>query len=628
MEHFFQGGEMKVALAAGVVLRPDDFGGIAYAPTRDDFFCLDSDSFTFLRKFSRSPITVPIDAERACVQLAELELLATDPVTPPRAYSGPSFIGRFQEIATLSRPLVLNCFATSHCPLRCVYCHADDLMQPNHRANEGGADDHNLQNVLTTARLMDSITAVITGGDPLTRPERATILLEGLAGHKALVLDTSGVAPRPVIDTMLPLLKKLGIHLRLSLDSYDPRVHDKVRPANTHVVGRVSSHHTALQTLKDSLSVGLPLTVQTVVSNRMDTRKALFGLRDYLLQLGVRHWVLHLAVEAGAARRIQATSRRGILPRDDARADIWSLVRKTIEDRLPIDIRVTDNHNTPNSVLLIGSTGTLYTEGLAHRGKVALFDPLGGRPDRINQLFYYIDRFGHARRYLNWNPGMYERDNLEDLCIRLELPSASDGPLPSVIEIERKFEVSDRAALEVSLGVKGFQQTGDSLVDDRYYDNGERTLQRTDFVVRLRVQDGRCYLAQKGPRYRHPSGEYDRVEIELAVSSLEEAEVALAARGLSVSWRLCRRRTTFSHPFSRMLSVVIDELPEVGTYSEIEGSSSAEVNETLASLRGIGRPEARNYRELVVSIARSRGASDDDIVGLGESGILLRRSSP
>ena len=616
---------MRAALATGVVLRPDDFGGIAYAPTRDDFFCLDARSFAFLRTFTRTMAPVAHEAEKASRQLAELELVVTDPGTPPRAYSGPSFIGHFQEIATLSRPLVLNCFATSHCPLRCLYCHADDLMQPTQRLAEDDGQDHDLLNVLTTARLMDSITAVITGGDPLTRPRRTKTLLEGLAGRKALVLDTSGVAPADVIEDMLPLLRTHGVHLRLSLDSFNPATHNKLRPVNVRVVGKISSHDTALNTLKYGLSIGLPVTVQSVISNQTDSKEALYNFRDYLLQLGVRHWVLHLAVEAGAARRIQATSKRGILPKSDARTHIWGMVKDTIKTGLPIDIRVTDNYNTPNSVLLIGSTGTLYTEGLAHRGKVALFDPASGRPDRINQLFYYIDRFGHARRYLNWNPGMYERDNLEDLCIKLDLPMPKASTTPSVVEIERKFFVDDRIALEDSLLAAGFQRVSDTMVDDRYFDNAERTLERSDFVVRLRMQNGRCYVAQKGPRYRHANGEYDRVELELAVADLSEAEAELAARGLQITWRFCRRRTTYTTEVTQGLSVVIDELPGVGTYSEVEASSSDGVSATLALLRGVGSSESRNYREIVIAIARERGASDDEVLGLSEEGIQIRR---
>ena len=73
-------------------------------------------------------ITVAASLEEAYVALAKLGIVETDPPTPEIAYALPSFIGRFQDIPSITEPLVVNCFATSHCPLKCAYCHADDLM--------------------------------------------------------------------------------------------------------------------------------------------------------------------------------------------------------------------------------------------------------------------------------------------------------------------------------------------------------------------------------------------------------------------------------------------------------------------------------------------------------------------
>jgi hypothetical protein len=133
------------------------------------------------------------------------------------------------------------------------------------------------------------------------------------------------------------------------------------------------------------LATHIPVTVQTVVSSKNDKTEELLRLRDLLIRQGVRHWVLHMAVEAGLAREVEARHRShrrgGILPRKGAINSVWNVVKATIEGRLPIDIRVTDNSNTPNSVLLVAANGVLYTEGLAHHGKVKLFDPEAGNPE-------------------------------------------------------------------------------------------------------------------------------------------------------------------------------------------------------------------------------------------------------
>ena len=95
---------------------------------------------------------------------------------------------------------------------------------------------------------------------------------------------------------------------------------------------------------------------------------------------------------------------RSIFPGPAIYPKLWRLVAETQSKGLPIDVRCTDTDTTPNSVVLVGSTGDLYTEGYAHSGKVPLYKVSEARPDRIRALWPHLDHFGHARRYLNWNP--------------------------------------------------------------------------------------------------------------------------------------------------------------------------------------------------------------------------------
>ncbi|MBI1894162.1 MAG: CYTH domain-containing protein [Candidatus Rokubacteria bacterium] len=617
---------MKGRLGQDIVLRADEFGGIAYVPSRDDFFAVDEQVFGFLRSFERQSWTMVGEDEReAVVSLAGLDLLQTEPRTPSRAYSGPSFIGAFKDIVTLSEPLVLNCFATAHCPLKCLYCHADDLMSDETRRDEDREGGTEVANVIATARMVNSIVAVITGGDPLTRPERAQRVIGALSGHKALVLDTSGVAQPEVIERFLPFLKEHKVHVRVSLDSPDSRVQEKVRPSNREYAAGLSSYHGAVSTIRACLDIGIPVTVQTVVSRVTDTSEKLLPLRDFLIELGVRHWVLHLAVEAGAARKIQSRvkgSRGGILPQPSARANVWRVVKSTLADGLPIDIRVTDNTNTPNSVLLLSSNGALYTEGLAHKGKVQLFDPEEGRPDLLRKLFFYIDNFGHARRYLNWNPEMFDGRNLESLCVPVEVPRRGREAVTVLVEQERKYSIADEEALIGSLQGLSYYLEGDDLLEDRYYDTADGSLARNDFVLRVRRKNEVFLFAEKGPRFRRTDGEYDRVEVEFPLTNVDALEESLVGRGLRVTWRLVRRRLTFSGgPGSP--GVVVDRLAKVGSFLEMEGKSG-ELARLAGELRGLGRQETRNYREIIEDWCRGRGIQGREVYGLDQNDVLSR----
>jgi MoaA/NifB/PqqE/SkfB family radical SAM enzyme len=171
----------------GVRVRREPFGAIVYVPRRDHFFALDRPHTELLLK-ERQPTGVE-DRERLR-RLAEL----TD---EPRAVDGRSLLGEFDRLPVSTKPLVVNCFTTAHCPLRCAYCHADDLMV-GYRDSDGnddgkGAGDRWLREVIRVAAATPAMVGVVTGGEPLARPDRAERLIAALAEDKAVVLDTSGV---------------------------------------------------------------------------------------------------------------------------------------------------------------------------------------------------------------------------------------------------------------------------------------------------------------------------------------------------------------------------------------------------------------------------------------------------
>src|SRR5450759_5428999 len=108
---------MRVRLNPHVKLRPDVFGGICYVPHRDDIFAANKDVFGALSRLKPAWTYVAKVWEPTYVALARLGICQTRPTTDEIAYSGPSFLGRFDEIPTISEPLVVNCFSTAFCPL-------------------------------------------------------------------------------------------------------------------------------------------------------------------------------------------------------------------------------------------------------------------------------------------------------------------------------------------------------------------------------------------------------------------------------------------------------------------------------------------------------------------------------
>lgn len=359
------------------------------------------------------------------LKLAELGICETrEPNIKRQCYRGSAFIGEFEDIPKVAKPLVLNCFTTAHCPLLCKYCHADDLMKP-FRDNE---TDEQIETVVESVKHLESVVAVITGGDPLTRVNRAVRLIEGISTSKALVMDTSGVPTRrDDVYILIPVLVKHQVHVRVSLDEFED-TNSKVRPINRRYVsdGRTSYSH-AEETIKLFLAAGVPVTVQTVLSKFNDNPKNLFDFARVMHGWGVRNWVIHVTVLAGKAGQVErlrsprpVKNDQGILPEEGGLKALRTILRLLEDSGLDMDLRMTNANAIRHAVFLVNSEGDLYTEGMAKLGKVLSFRA-GELRENID-VWKDVDAKAHTARYANWVEGLYPTKSLSDLTLRLFPP--------------------------------------------------------------------------------------------------------------------------------------------------------------------------------------------------------------
>jgi MoaA/NifB/PqqE/SkfB family radical SAM enzyme len=370
-------------LAAGVRVRPEPFGYVAYVGDRDHFFAVDRAGARVLDAVLLGAPIEPRDDPVARV-LARHGVLETD--ERPAFHHGVSLLGAFDGVPPVERPLVVNCFTTGGCPLRCRYCYADDLMR--------AAPDADLDLVAATAAAVPAMVAVLTGGEPLFRPAATAALIDRLAGRVALVLDTSGVGD---LDALLPTLLAHRVHLRVSLDSHDARRNDRMRPLAGRHRDLPPSSVAAREALRRAAAAGVATTVQTVVTSANDDADALRRLRDDLIDAGVRNWVLHALVPAGKAAEPRNAALR---PATTVRHTLADLVRDATMAELPLNIRATATDSAANSALIIGGKGDLYVEG-DHGGKVRIAGP-GDPTDRVlAALAPHVSPAGLAGRYLN-----------------------------------------------------------------------------------------------------------------------------------------------------------------------------------------------------------------------------------
>ncbi|NMO54075.1 radical SAM protein [Actinoplanes sp. TBRC 11911] len=384
--------------ARAVRLRTERFGSIVYVPERDHFYALDREHTIALSRLGTGR-PVPAYDRDLVVAMASAGICRTDPPTPQRAFYGRSLLGSFAGgIPPVRKPMVVNCFATAQCPLRCGYCHADDLMA-SYREEER---PEWLDEVIRVAAATPAMVGVVTGGEPLARPDNAERLLTALARDKAVVLDTSGVGD---LRRLVPTLRRHDAHVRFSLDSAQASVNDRLRPIHRRSLPPGSgSFRAATDGIRLAVSEGLACSVQTVVTARNCDPAGLAELRDRLLSAGVRTWALHVVVPAGKAAR----NARGLLVGDDAVTTLTGLVAETAAQRLPIDIRVTSTHRAPNSTVLISARGELAIQQPEGGGKeIAPVPRIMARRSVLRHFRRFVDPGGHASRYLNGTLDLY-----------------------------------------------------------------------------------------------------------------------------------------------------------------------------------------------------------------------------
>lgn len=189
---------------------------------------------------------------------------------------------------------------------------------------------------------------------------------------------------------------------------------------------------------------------------------------------------------------------------------------------------------------------------------------------------------------------------------RVDPPS---GANMTSIEIEAKYPLPDPRDLLDRLRRLGAEPLSRELERTVVLDRRSRRHARRGERVRLRTRTclgdrpSRPVVTFKGPRLPGPFKQ--RAEIELAVECAASARRLLRALGYRRIFEFEKRRTAWRLDRA---TVVIDDLPLIGRFVEIEGPDAGVVAQTAAHLGLADRtPEARGYVRLLRTALRSAG---------------------
>jgi len=219
-------------------------------------------------------------------------------------------------------PFLVIWETTRACALACVHCRAEAIpyRDPDELTTEEGR------------RLIDRVAAfgdppplfVLTGGDPLRRPDLVELVAHGTARGLSVSLTPSGTAA--ATEARLAALRDAGLaRLAVSLDGASAAAHDAFR--------RVSgSHRHTLRIIARARALGLPLQINTTVSRQ--TVGELPALARQVGELGAVLWALFFLIPVGRAQ-----AEHGLDAAEIERVLEWAA---ELAGRVPFGIKTTE----------------------------------------------------------------------------------------------------------------------------------------------------------------------------------------------------------------------------------------------------------------------------------------------
>lgn len=161
---------------------------------------------------------------------------------------------------------------------------------------------------------------------------------------------------------------------------------------------------------------------------------------------------------------------------------------------------------------------------------------------------------------------------------------------------------------------------------DEYFDTPDRQLKKQDLVIRIRTIGGRKIIALKSPRVELSSGMTERIELEFLSADEENVHDKLSGQGLKPYESVEKKRWTFNH---NECEIVLDLLPFIGSFIEIEGPSEASIQEIILLLDlSSCLVISKNYGELIMDKFRQLRLPLANICATFAKEIELKKNQP
>jgi radical SAM protein len=333
--------------------------------------------------------------------------------------------------------------------LACVHCRAEAIPRrdPEELTTEEGC------------RLIDQVAAfgapppilVLTGGDPLRRPD--IVALVAHAGQRGVSVSLTPSGTAAVTEEKLRALRDAWLgRLAVSLDGATAEAHDAFRGVHGY-------HRHTMRILDRARALGLPLQVNTTVSRQ--TVDDLPALVPQIAAIQPVLWALFFLIPVGRAQASQALSADGI-----EGVLHWAAA---LAEHVPFGVKTTE--------------APQYLRVAAARRQAARWDPPAAGAARGPGPVTRPDAIGRARRAVTDGNGFVFVDHRGHICpsgfLPLPVASVRERDLVTVYREDPLFRaLRDPARLGGRCGrceyrercggsrARAYAVTGDPLAED------------------------------------------------------------------------------------------------------------------------------------------------------------------
>ncbi len=180
------------------------------------------------------------------------------------------------------------------------------------------------------------------------------------------------------------------------------------------------------------------------------------------------------------------------------------------------------------------------------------------------------------------------------------------------LEVEQKFHVDDRQALERKLKEIGATKTGSMEQHDIYLVHPSRDLPSTDEAFRIRYDSKETLICYKGPKQPGKVKIREEIEVPVPDGHIGDLRKMLSHLGFGERATVNKHRETWQVLISGTsigpITVALDSVENVGEFAEVElvveehqADEASQQISTLASRLGLTNREQRSYIALLLA---------------------------